>query len=30
VLRGGSTEVGVWMPRSVWAFECGEGVGDGK
>jgi hypothetical protein len=30
VLRGGSNEVGAWMPRSVWAFECGEGVGHGE
>ena len=28
VLRGGSPEVGVRMPRSVWAFERREGVGD--
>ena len=30
VLREGSAEVGVRMPRSVWAFERREGVGDGE
>ena len=30
VLREWSPEVGVRMPRSVWAFERREGVGDGE